>query len=207
MAKMFVTLACILTTCSACKDNSSGRVLPQPGNSTLPAATTYPNPAPAGIYDPTKPEPFPVYDLAAGWRANPANPWQAHDDHSTPQALSFDLGVLPRPDQGTDAESWRDLRFNHVFCQVIGEKDVAINCDKGFKKENLTVAGKKLFVLHYFGVQGDLNMPVSEVFWEGTNSPEALVIQGDFQKSLPALEALLKSLHYQYRLPGSVAQN
>lgn len=209
MAKMFITMAYILTACAACKGDET-TLAPStssaPAQPITPIASTYPDPAPEGIWDPNKPQPYPLYDLPAGWKKNSDNPDQAIYVEVNGRGIMIDMGVEPQPEDGTTAKQWRDKRYNYLsqdYCLEMGGNGIGMNCDKGFKKEVLNLGGRQVYAFHYYGTLGDLDLPMTELFWKGDNVwLESLTVEGDFQKVKPGLIQLIRTLHYEDRVPS-----
>lgn len=209
MIKFLIVLA-LAILCASCSASDSDKlgIGGAGGNKSTNATTvsTYPDPAPPGIWDPNKPQPYAIFDLPKGWERSNDNSSLIFSTDTQGPGIKLSLGAITQPEQGTTSEQSRDQRLDYLsqdYCLKMGGNGYGVNCDKGFKKESLALGGRQLYLLHYYGVMGDMTVPVAEIFWKGDNAwMEGMAVGGDFQKAKSALEKLIQTLHYEYRIPS-----
>jgi hypothetical protein len=187
-----LTLAILL---SGCSDNN-----PIASTPTIPSTDDAPV-----INNILTPDQFiwvPHYRLPPDWQINLDNPENARSMND--QGLPAELKVfyLGSADQSPQPAALRDQAYQQVFCQ---EKDAqsSINCTRGFIKISEPIAGFQAELLRYYGTWRDDNREVNEIFLNHDGQILHITAEGDFQKTLPALESLLTTIQWKLEKPST----
>lgn len=157
----------------------------------------YPEHPPAGIYNPNAPQAVFKYKLP--------HPWKSSSDRSELAELEMVAGERLAtihisweftPPQS--AEKQRDLVYERIFCLENGVQDPFINCQKGFQKSQIELAGQTAYVLDYYGTAQGSSSPVYQIFLDFQGGLLILYGEGEWNNLEVAMISIVQTLEIDF---------
>lgn len=137
------------------------------------------------------------YDLPAGWAVHDYDDRQAYYAEAKGGLVGLTAGYVYGGQTAVTPKQARDERYEELVASCKQEPNQGlINCSKGFHKEDRQVGEIKVFLLQRYGELFNPDLLATEVYWEGIDEKQSMLILGDWEQAQPALDPVVRTLRY-----------